>query len=138
MAKEELYVVRRRFPFYGTIPGDTGLVMPLAGYVNDEKLIRLGFLEKLDGRRDLVECGTCGQRFLSGQYRDAHGDRQHNEKLDLDAIVAGASRDPGWNRYSETGIEGEIVPDLTGDAEERRLEREAPIHWEKTTASQRG
>ena len=127
MAKEEIYVVRRAFPSYGGIPGDTGAVFPLGGYVNDEKLIRLGFLEKLDTRAysALATCGVCGLRFVSGKHRDAHGDRQHRPAVDYEALAVEQAGNmiEALPHYSLTGIEGSIVPDTTGDAEERRLER---------------
>ena len=143
MAKEDLYFVRRAFPGlanYGDLPGDTGMVTPLLGYRNDDKLVRLGFLEKVTGKPDVATCGECGARFLSGQYRDAHGDRRHNPRHDATAIVAAAPSSPmeQLSTYSATGIQGAIVDDLTGDAEERQAERDAPIYWEKTAASQKG
>jgi hypothetical protein len=135
MAQEPLYAVRRAFPHYAGIPADTGAVFPLGGFVNDEKLLRLGFLEKVDGTPKLAQCGACGTKFLSGRYRTAHGDRRHAPEPLVAGDLGSALEGLG---YSPTGIEGAIVPDLTGDAEERRLNHEAPIYWEKTAASQKG
>ena len=137
MPKGELHIVRRAFPFYGEIPADSGAVFAVRGYVNDEKLLRLGFLEVFTGKHDaLVMCGTCGTKFSSGQYRDAHGDRRHRPEPVI--IHHAGSFAESLPSYSHTGIEGTMVADVDGDSLERLAEQDAPIYWEKTKASQRG
>lgn len=137
--KQELYAVRRPFDRYGELFGDRGAVFPLAGAVQDERLVRLGYLELVIGKQDIVECGECGQRFISGQFRDAHGDKRHRRYEEpLDVAAGGAPALDNFDQYSPTGISGTMLSDVTGDREEQMLEREAPIYWEKTAASQRG
>jgi len=135
---DDFVSVRRGNWYYGDLPADHGAVFALRGYPKDDRLVELGLLEKLPRRpTDLAQCGVCGMYFLSGVLRDAHGDLRH--RPEPEPIVAGPlSPMEGFSSYSMTGIEGAMVPDLTGDAEERRAEREAPIYWEKTKASLKG
>jgi len=137
--RKEVYAVRRRFTAYDELPGDTGLVFALRGHRLDEKLVRLGYVEKVEGNHALATCGICGLSFLTERHRDAHGDLRHNPHRDLDAIIAAGmvSALEGMPAYSATGIHGAMVEDLSGDAEERHLEQEAPLYLEKTRASQR-
>jgi hypothetical protein len=137
MAQEPLYAVRRAFPSYAGLPADTGAVFPLGGHPGDEKLLRLGFVEPVQGSPKLATCGVCGTKFLSGKYREAHGDRRHAPAPEPPVVGELGHALEGLG-YSPTGIAGAIVPDLTGDAEERRLNQDAPIYWEKTAASQKG
>src|SRR6266705_2144421 len=101
---QDLVFVRRSFPSYAGIPADTGAVFPLGGHPGDEKLIRLGFLEKLEASPKLATCGVCGTKFLSGKYREAHGDRRHAP--DPEPLVVGELGHPleGIGSYSSTGI----------------------------------
>jgi hypothetical protein len=123
--KPDLYYARRPFGYTDDLYVDQGQVVELAGAINDEKLTRLGYFEKLpEEQRDvLVTCGECGQRFLSPHFRDRHGDRQHrNRGRGFEASPSGA---------------GGYYADDEGEAEERRLEQEAPLYIEKSEASQR-
>lgn len=139
----DLYAIRRGGSWdYDGKPADRGLVFPLAGAVNDEKLVRLGFIEKVERPRKLEQyprCGHCGNYFLDDRFLVAHGDLRHNARRE-NALVVGAGHPlEGLGGYSATGLpEGAILPDLTGDSAEARLERETPIYWEKTAASQKG
>lgn len=121
----DLYYARRPFQYDNDLYVDQGQVVELRGLLNDEKLARLGYFELLTPaqRSHLTQCGECGAKFLTALFRDRHGDRQHrNRGSSLEASPAGA---------------GGYFADSEGDAEERRLEQEAPLYIEKSEASQR-
>jgi hypothetical protein len=121
----DLYYARRPFGYTDALYVDQGQVVELADAINDEKLTRLGYFELLtpDQRSHLMQCGECGARFLNAHFRDRHGDRQHrNRGRGLEVSPAGA---------------GGYYADDAGEAEERRLEQEAPLYIEKSEASQR-
>ena len=64
--KPDLYYARRPFGYTDDLYVDQGQVVELAGAINDEKLTRLGYFEKLtDGaaRRARDECGECGAQL---------------------------------------------------------------------------
>jgi hypothetical protein len=118
---------------------DRGLILTLSGAVNDEKLVRLGYLDLVPDAKKLERyprCGHCGAYFLEEGFLKAHGDMRHSAKPER--IMTGAPVKQGWDGYGSGISPGAIVPDLTGDREEALLDREAPIFWEKTAASQKG
>ena len=49
----------------------------MAGLRNDEKLIRLGYVNDLSIKAETFTCGECGAEFVDLGTRDAHGQRQH-------------------------------------------------------------
>lgn len=124
-SKPELYYARRPFQYLDTLFVDQGQVVELAGVLNDEKLVRLGYFEKATAvqTRHLTPCGECGAAFLSDALRDRHGSLRHRtrESRGLDMAAAGA---------------GGMYADTYGEAEERRLEQEAPLYLDKSQASQ--
>lgn len=125
--KPDLYYARRPFDYTDDIRLDQGQVTRLVGVVNDEPLVRLGYLGKRSDLHDLPtplpRCGRCGADFVAERFRDMHGDKRHRPRqTGLDASPAGA---------------GVAYADESDDAEERRLEQEAPLYWDKTQASQR-
>lgn len=104
---------------------DRGQVLDLTGAVNDERLTRLGYLEVIKSRTaKTFECGVCGAQFVDEGMRTGHGEKRHRGKDEGITAVA-----------MPVGV-GMI--DTTGDAEERRLEQVAPLHLDKTEASQKG
>ena len=120
-----LYYARRPFSYTEDLYVDQGQVVELRGVINDEKLTRLGYFELCTGpqRSHLVQCGECGAKFITPQLRDRHGARQHRTRGEsLEMSPAGA---------------GGAYADDFGDAEERRLNQEAPLYLEKSEASQR-
>jgi hypothetical protein len=108
----DLYYARRPFGYgrHGNL--DRGQVVPLLGVQNDEKLVRLGYLMKLDARADVADCGECPARFVGDAERAAHGSERHRERDD--------------NPLSE---------DERAERRERRLEQEAPLFVENSKAS---
>ena len=91
---------------------DRGQVFTLAGARNDEKLVRLGYVEPWDGKaRDLHECAACGAQFIGGNERQGHYERRHLRVLTPEEEDARAERD------------------------ERFLNEVAPLRMEMTEAS---
>lgn len=121
----KLYYARRPFQYLDDVFVDQGQLVELAGVINDEKLTRLGYFEEAsEGHtRHATPCGECGASFINDQLRDRHGTLRHR------------------TRESELGLAamgaGGMYADSTGDAEERRLEQEAPLYLDKSEASQR-
>lgn len=98
---------------YGNQEIDRGQVFELAGARNDSKLLRLGYIEEWAGKpRDLVECAACGARFIGGDERRGHYEKRHVRVLSPEE------------------------EDNRAEREERFLAEVAPLHLEKTEASQ--
>lgn len=143
MAKEVLHRIRRPGDWnYNGIPADEGRIFPLEQQPNDEKLIRLGYLEPLPGKKELttfLQCGECGGYFESEQARQAHGDRQHRRRAYTPAIPDNMQFAGQLPSYSATGVPpGLIIPDTEGDNEDQENDRRAPLYLDKTLASQQG
>ena len=137
----QLYWVRRPFQ-YGPKQLDRGLVIRLVGMTNDEKLIRLGFLNPLGGEVETSECGKCNSEFLDSGTRDAHVRRTHAPRgrervVNIDDL----SPSERTRMLSETLQYETEVPGLFGtvdaeaEKEERFLQEVAPLHLDKTEAS---
>lgn len=91
---------------------DRGQVFDLVGARNDEKLVRLGYLEMWTGKpKDLHECAACGAQFIGGNERQGHYERRHLRVLTPEEEDARAERD------------------------ERFLNEVAPLRMEMTEAS---
>ncbi len=111
----ETYWARRPLMYAGT-DLDRGQTMTLTGARNDERLVRLGYLALFEGKpRDLVECATCGAKFISHDTRIGHHEKRHGDR------------------------------ELSADQEDARIEREekmleavAPLHLDQTAASRGG
>ncbi len=98
---------------YGSQEIDRGQVFELAGARNDEKLLRLGYIAPFEGKpKDLVECAACGAQFIGGDERRGHYEKRHVRVLSPEE------------------------EDARSDREERFLAEVAPLHLEKTEASQ--
>jgi hypothetical protein len=123
MAEPERYYARRPFRYTAEITLDQGQVALLVGVRGDEPLVRLGYFGKLtdEDAKGLVQCGVCGAEFVQARFRELHGDRRHRPRPDEQALHGA----------------GYGFADASGDAEERRLEREAPLYLDQTEASRR-
>ena len=98
---------------YGTQEIDRGQVFELAGARNDEKLLRLGYIAPFEGKaKDMVECAACGAQFIGGDERRGHYEKRHLRVLSPEE------------------------EDAHTDREERFLNEVAPLHLDKTEASQ--
>lgn len=149
-----LYYVRRG-PFqYGNLPAgasyapdvilDMDQVFELRGYRNDEMLTRLGFVASVSERATLVQCGRCGQRFISDSGLHWHGRRRHEVKAEGSMReVAPGTVNPTME--SQHGARPQVLPahgiDSDADDEGQRLERmldeSRPVFWENTTAARK-
>jgi hypothetical protein len=104
----DLYSARRPFG-YGSEMLSPGQVVELGGFLNDEKLIRLGYLEPVKGKVNPLPCRVCGAKFLDDGYRDRHGAKAHGPK-------------PADPREEDAAIEREA----------RLLNEVAPLYLDKT------
>jgi hypothetical protein len=104
-------------PFdYGIVSLDREQTFELAGSRNDEKLLRLGYVEPYSGgKRELNTCDECGAVFLTLRGREMHFEKRHLDR--------------GLTPQQE---------DDRDDAEERMLEQVAPLDLGKTEASMKG
>lgn len=67
-----------RWPFgYNGQDLDRGQVLTLAGLVNDEKLVRLGYVGELGLKAETFRCAVCGAEFVGTGERTGHGDKRH-------------------------------------------------------------
>lgn len=137
-----LYRIRRGGSWhYNGRPADPGLLLLLDAAPNDEKLVRLGYLEEVRDAQKLDKyprCGACGEYFLTERDRAAHGDRRHGTRPERVRTGAPPALAGAVETRSATGVpDGYILDDLTGDDEERRLEREAPLYLDQTAASRK-
>lgn len=68
---------RRPFGYAGK-ELDRGQVFDLVSARNDEKLLRLQYVEEWKGKKsDLHECAACGAQFVGGNERQGHYERRH-------------------------------------------------------------
>lgn len=110
---EKKFIARRPIGYDGT-QLDRGQVFVLTGARNDEKLVRLGYIGPLSKRDETYACGECGAEFIGIAERNAHGDERHRTR--------------------------ELTPyeeDQRLERQERLLETVAPLHLDKTLASQK-
>jgi hypothetical protein len=90
MATKQLHYARRSFRYADT-ELSRGQIFELRGFINDEKLTRLGYCEPLPAKSDTFECRGCDGKFIGGAERDAHYRAAHLERNlspnDADALV---------------------------------------------------
>lgn len=116
---------RRQFT-YARVARALGEVFELTGAVNDEILLRLRYVDPVKKGLKLYEHGETGRKFLEAGFLEAFG-RQY-AKAQEQIRVAQLGSLPG---------EGTWGLDVTGDAEESRLNRAFPLALDKTKAEQR-
>jgi hypothetical protein len=107
------YVARRGGFEYAGQPIDRGLIFPLAGGMNDEKLVRLGYVTLLEGKAETYRCAVCGAEFVGISERTGHGDLRHKQR-------------------SLTPEE----EDRFEDRQEKQNEQLGPLYLDKTKAAQ--
>lgn len=111
---ERLFYARRPFRYDAELDLDQGQCLNLRGYLNDEKLVRLGYVaEFMRGERP-VQCGRCGAHFKDDAALNNHGFRRHRPG-------ASAPLDPA-------------MQDKIRAQEEARLAVTAPLYVDKSTA----
>jgi len=150
-AGEKLYMVRRTFPGtrYASIPLERGRLIRMHGYQNDQKLLRLEYIEEVvnPGLVTPSECGECGGEFIGIPERDLHFQRSHKDILRArEQHVRDLTEKERQRLLQKTGTYGPddigikmvATPDEVSD--ERIIEREnkvAPLALDKTTASRK-
>lgn len=108
---------------------DRGQIVELKDAVNDEKLLRLGYISEVKERNpSILECGECGAKFLQDAARLSHGRRHHPHRERMPDLAASGVVNP------MTGEPNAYV-DVEGDREEQKRERETPLYLDKTEAS---
>lgn len=113
-ATEALPYVARWPIGYGEQSLDRGQVFQLGGQVNDEKLIRLGYVLPLERGAERYQCAECGAEFVGIAERTAHGRDRHSGR-----ILSPEEEDRAIDRR------------------ERMLQEIAPLNLDKTAASAR-
>lgn len=102
---------RRPFGYAGQEVAE-GEIFELGGHANDALLLRFRYVDEVPKFKKHHEHGPTGRKFIEGGYLDKFG--------------------KAWLRRQEEGPEvspglyGSVV-DTTGDAEQRRLDAEAPL-----------
>lgn len=146
---EKVFMVRHGVPgaTYGDVPLESGRVIRMHGFMNDQTLLRQEFITELTDPASvqLSECGGCGGQFISVAHRDGHYRRTHKD------LIAG--REQTIHDMTETqrqrllAKEGTFGPNDVGftpqttpsDREDEAIiEREnevSPLNLEKTAAS---
>ena len=114
---EKQYYVRRPFDYAGE-ELDRGQIIELKGARNDEKLLRLGYVQELPRNTGFRECGVCFKKFVGEGERNGHAEMRHSDRY-----------------KGMTALEKEAAMEEEVDRQEKRLERDAPLHFENTTAS---
>lgn len=115
------------FTYYGT-NYDRGQLLALVGGPRDEQLVRMGFVEvALKTNVHLrAQCGVCGCWFLTEQFRAMHGELRHADRFRQDLDIGGGMHGPDG---------GTALRDVTGDAEEKRMQQHYPLYLERTRAT---
>jgi transcription elongation factor Elf1 len=74
----DLYVARRSME-YGPMSEqyDRGQLLELVGMVNDEKLVRLGYVSAASKGIAVVQCKYCGAKFTTDESLVSHGRDRH-------------------------------------------------------------
>jgi hypothetical protein len=115
----EMYVSRRTMT-YGRgngAPIDRGQILELEGLVNDEKLVRLGYVTQASKGIAIVQCGKCGARFSTDEALSSHGRERHAAAREMNPAEE-AARDARFEK--KMAMEDEIAPlDLTKTAASR-------------------
>lgn len=108
---------------------ERGEAIRLVGAVNDEKLVRIGYVKPLSGE-PRYECGACGKKFIEEKMRDGHGRKFHRNRF----------ADPAVDVGGPLGLDGtpNVLVDKEFDNEERRLMATASLNWDRTAASLNG
>lgn len=108
---------------------DRGQLITLTGGPRDEQLERLGYVQVAPKEESHLraECGVCSRWFLTEQFRDAHGRLRHSDRFAPEDLEIGGGMD---------GPDGGAgLRDVTGDAEERRMQQQYPLYLERTRAT---
>ncbi len=131
-AGRTLYWARRPFGYSGQ-DLDRGQIVAMTGAINDEKLIRLGYVLSVLPDDRPHACRFCPARFIDLETLNAHGAKRHRDR-DEDLDVDTTGRVVG--RYAS----GATIDETAGrvqqlEREERLMNEVAPLNLDKTKAS---
>lgn len=107
---------------------------------HDERLERLGYVARFTGTS--LTCGECGAKFASAKGLEGHGAKRHNARPKARPEML--AQQPGESDFDfdrrRQQFEEQVVSHLEAEeaSEEARLNREAPLNWDKTAASMAG
>jgi len=110
---------------------DRGQLLTLSGGPRDEQLERLGYVYRAPREETYLQaqCGVCQAWFLTEAFRDQHGRLRHRGRFADDLEIGGGMEGP----QGGTGFR-----DITGDADERRMQAQYPLHLDRTKATLEG
>jgi len=97
---------------------DRGQILTLSGLINDEKLVRLGYVALVSKGVAIVECGKCGAKFATDEGLASHG-RERHRSAQSDVIINQDGRPVGFK----------------SDQKGEREDAIAPLYLDKTKAS---
>jgi hypothetical protein len=110
------YVARKTFDYADDLKLHCGQVFQMRPAPNNEKLIRLGYVERFPGRDKPFTCRVCGRAFATLNTLNAHGRIWHPEVEDT----------------SKPADVRELERMERIDRDESRAD---PIRWDRTAAS---
>jgi hypothetical protein len=148
---EKIFMVKRTFPgvTYGNIPLERGRLIRMLGLANDQKMLRLEYIEELLNPDGVTpsECGVCGAEFVGMMERDGHFKRSHKDVLAARERTIHDLTERERNRLlkksgtfgpEDVGFRPQSTPD---DIEtEQIIQREneiSPLRLDKTAASRK-
>ena len=88
---------------------DRGQILTLAGLVNDEKLVRLGYVALASKGIAIVECGKCNAKFATDEALASHG-RDRHRSVQSDVIIGPDGRPVGFKSDQRGEREDSIAP----------------------------
>lgn len=100
---------RRPFGYAGRAIAE-GEIFELGGYANDALLLRFRLVDEVPKFKKYHEHGATGRKFIEGGYLEKFGRTWERQPEDLTMVEVGYG-----------------MIDTTGDAEQRRLDAEAPL-----------
>jgi hypothetical protein len=95
---------------------------------NDEKLLRLELLRKVESGQKPVQCGKCERHFLTEGYLNQHGRNHHSAS----AVAVGRREMPDADLKTAEAL-GQL---RALEAADEFAEKNIPIDYSKTKASQ--
>ena len=100
---------------------DRGQILTLGGLINDEKLVRLGYVALVSKGVAIVECGKCGAKFATDEGLASHG-RERHRSTKADDVIIGPNGKPVGFKSDQKGEREDAI---------------APLYLDKTAASMR-
>lgn len=138
--ERKLYWCRRPFDYDSRLSFDREQIVELRGLRNDEKLIRLGYVQEMKGEDFHVsECPQCQAKFISMNGRDGHVKERHRQfvadrEVPPTKIYPGRERDELYDGHGQR-VDIGVSTDAVDAERERELDNIAPLHLDKTAAS---